>query len=119
VAVIHWNECAWETLQPLNLMDDLAVVSLYALPAFSPELRAQSVQLGFDVSSPDENPFSHPSTGAFHDFKIGVSVPSLPCSDSVMGGDDRCPMHGVTSYQDMGVLQPKILSTELRHLQGL
>jgi hypothetical protein len=96
VTAIHWNECAWETLQPLNLMDDLAVVvSLYAFSAFSPELRAQSVQLGFDVSPPDKNPFSHPTTGAFHHFKISVSVSALPCSDSAMGGDDRCPAHRI------------------------
>jgi hypothetical protein len=98
VTAVYWNECAGQTLQPFNLADGFAVVvSLYALTALSPELRAQSLQFGIDVSPPDENSFSHPSTGVLHHFQISVSVSALPCSDSAMGGDDRCPAHGATS----------------------
>jgi hypothetical protein len=114
--MFYRHECSGQSLQSVDLLNDLVLSSLAIIlmetlvclaPSYAPELPAQGLDLIFHISFPEEDAVSCRRAERLHNCQVFRLIPALPCAQAAVGGDDDgWPVHDINLKHILGDGRP-------------
>jgi hypothetical protein len=111
--MFYRHECSGQSLQSIDLLNDLVLSSLAIIlietlvrlaPSYAPELPTQRLNLIFHISFPQEDAVSCRRAKPLHNCQVCRLIPALTCAHAAVGGDDDgWPVHDNNLQRSLGL----------------